>query len=148
MNSNSLELDAVAGNSLNLVPGTTVTVQGGKNLNFSGGNGGITNLGSLTSISNCASSASPAVCGSAMAGRFVIAAGATSVTVNTTAVTANSEIFINEDQSLGTALAVTCNTGFSSTPAVSARVAGTSFTVTISASLATNPVCYSYILVN
>lgn len=97
--------------------------------------------------SNCASAASPAVCTSASAGRFVISASATSVTVNTTAVTVSSEILVTEDQSLGTALSVTCNTGITQ-PVVTARVAGTSFTVSISAGLATNPVCFSYLLMN
>jgi len=47
---------------------------------------------------NCSSSAAPAVCGSAAAGSFVITASGTSVTVNTSAVTANSQIFIQEDE--------------------------------------------------
>lgn len=129
----------VAGNGSN-----ELTVVGGF-ATFSG-HGVISNI--YATPTNCASAASPAVCGSAAAGHFVIPAGATTVTVNTTAVTANSEILINEDQSLGAALSVTCNTGISSVPAVSARVAGTSFSVVISASLATNPVCYDYSIIN
>ena len=97
---------------------------------------------------NCASAASPAACGSAAAGHFVIAASATSVVVDTTAVTANSEILINEDQTQGTNLSVTCNTGISSQPVISAATPGTSFTVTISTGLATNPVCYGYSIIN
>lgn len=101
------------------------------------------------SASNCSSSASPAVCGSAPAGSFVIAALGTSVTVNTTAVTANSQILLQEDSSLGTKLGVTCNTGIiASPPIITARTAGTSFTVGISLGLATNPVCFSFFLVN
>ena len=99
-------------------------------------------------VTNCASAASPAVCGSAAAGHFVIAASATSVVVDTTAVTANSEILINEDQTQGTNLGVTCNTGISSQPVISAVTPGTSFTVTISAGLVTNPVCYGYSIIN
>lgn len=95
---------------------------------------------------NCSSSASPAVCGSASAGMFVLPAAATSVTVNTTAVTANSEIIVLNDDSLGTRLSVTCNTGIDNV-LVSARVAGTSFTITGSAPV-TNPNCYSYLIVN
>ena len=98
---------------------------------------------------NCASSASPAVCGSAAAGSFVIAAGATTVTVNTTAVTANSVIIAMEDDSLGTKLGVTCNTGILvSAPEITARTAGTSFTVTTPTSPTTNPGCYSYFIIN
>lgn len=95
---------------------------------------------------NCSSAASPAVCGSAAAGSVVVAAAATTVVVNDTAVTANSQIMLTFDSSLGTKLGVTCNT----TPAVlsvSARVPGTSFTVT-SAAPTTNPDCLSYSVVN
>src|SRR6266850_1769674 len=99
--------------------------------------------------SNCSSSASPAVCGSAAAGSFVIAAAGTTVTVNTTAVTANSQIFVQQDDSLGTKLSVTCNTGFlTAPPAITARTAATSFVVTLAAGLAVNPVCLSYFIMN
>lgn len=95
---------------------------------------------------NCASSASPAVCGAAAAGSFNLPAAATTVTVNTTAVTANSQIFVVNDDSLGTRLSVTCNTALDQV-FVSARVAGTSFTITGTAPV-TNPNCYSYYIVN
>jgi len=95
---------------------------------------------------NCSSSASPAVCGSAAAGMFVLPAAATSVTVNTTAVTANSEIIVFNDDSLGTRLSVTCNTSLDNV-LVTARVPATSFTITGSAPV-TNPNCYSYIILN
>ncbi len=99
--------------------------------------------------SNCSSSASPAVCGSASAGSFVIAASGTAVTVNTTAVTANSQIFIQEDETLGTKLSVTCNTGIlANPPAITARTAAASFAVGITAGLAVNPVCFSYYIIN
>lgn len=98
---------------------------------------------------NCVSSASPAVCSAAPDGNVVIAASGTSVVVNTSAVTANSQIFVQEDQSLGTRLGVTCNTGFlAAPPVISARSAGVSFTIAISAGLAVNPVCFSYMVVN
>lgn len=95
---------------------------------------------------NCSSSASPAVCGSAAAGSFILPAAATSVTVNTTAVTANSQIIVVNDDSLGTKLGVTCNTALDQV-FVSARVAATSFTITGTAPV-TNPNCYSYFVVN
>lgn len=103
----------------------------------------------VNTTTNCSSSASPAVCGSAAAGSFVIAAAGTSVTVNTSAVTANSQIFVQEDESLGTKLSVTCNTGIlANPPAVTARSAGVSFAVGVTAGLAVNPVCFSYWIVN
>lgn len=101
--------------------------------------------------SNCQSAAAPAVCGSAAAGMVVIAAAATSVTVNTTAVGNNSEIFITRDNSLSTALSVTCNTQSSLTLGsgyVSARSTGTSFTITLDVAPTANPACFSYYIVN
>jgi hypothetical protein len=78
----------------------------------------------------------------------VIAAGGTTVTVNTTAVTASSQIFIQEDSSLGTKLGVTCNTATGRTYTVTSRIAGTSFQITSSAAPVTNPACLSYLIVN
>ena len=73
---------------------------------------------------------------------------ATTVTVNTTRVTANSQIFIQEDSSLGTRLSVTCNIVTTRDYYVTARTAGTSFVITASAAPATNPACLSYFIVN
>ncbi len=102
-------------------------------------------------VTACASAASPAVCAAAPSGFVVVAAGATTVVVNTSAVTANSQILLTEDQSLGTALSVTCNTQALTTlgePRVSARTALTSFTVKIDVGPTTNPMCLSYTIVN
>jgi hypothetical protein len=96
---------------------------------------------------NCASSTSPAVCGFAKAGSITVTAAATSVTVNTTAVAANSNIIVTFDASLGTKLGVTCNTTVPSLYGVSARVPGTSFTLTSTAPL-TNPACFNYFIDN
>lgn len=79
---------------------------------------------------------------------MTIAAAATTVTVSTTAVTANSQILIQEDSSLGTKLSVTCNTTIVRTYAVTARTAATSFVITTSAAPVTNPACLSYTIVN
>lgn len=106
------------------------------------------NPGIVDIIPNCSSAASPAVCGNKPSGSVVVADAATTVVVNTTAVTANSQILLTPDQSLGTKLGVTCNTTYT-TAVVSARTAGTSFTITISADPAgANPVCLSYQIVN
>jgi hypothetical protein len=102
---------------------------------------------SYKTASNCSSSASPGVCGSAAAGSVVVAAGATTVVVHTTAVTANSQIQLTFDSSLGAKLSVTCNT----TPVqgtVSARTAGTSFTIMLPSAPTTKPACFSYSIVN
>ena len=108
----------------------------------------VTTTGALTLGGNCTSSAAPAVCANALAGSVVIAAAATTVTVNTTAVTANSQILIMEDSSLGTKLGVTCNTTIARTYAVTARTAATSFVITTSAAPVTNPACLSYLVLN
>lgn len=98
---------------------------------------------------NCSSATSPAVCAAAASGSFVIAASGTAVTVNTTAITATSQIYVQQDNSLGTKLGVTCNTGIlAGPPAITARTAGTSFAVGVTAGLATNPVCFSYTIIN
>lgn len=97
---------------------------------------------------NCSDSAGAAACGSAAAGSVVIDAATTSVVVNTTAVTANSQIFIQEDSSLSTRLSVTCNTTIARAYVVTARTAATSFTITTNAAPVTNPACLSYKIVN
>jgi hypothetical protein len=65
-------------------------------------------------------------------------------------VTANSQIFLNIDESLGTKLSVTCNTTLSTlvNPVITSRTAGTSFTFVIGAIIATNPACVSYSILN
>jgi len=102
----------------------------------------------LVSATNCASAASPAVCASATAGAVAIANPATTIVVNTTAVTANSEIFVFEDSSLGTRLGVTCNATAGRTFQATARTVGTSFTITASATPAANSACLNYLVVN
>jgi hypothetical protein len=109
-------------------------------------------LGGLSSAkfatqTNCSSSSSPAACGSAPAGSVAIAAASSSVVVVSSAVTANSQITITFDSSLGTKLGVTCNTKVQQ-PYVSARTAGTSFTISVGSNFSTNPGCFSYTIVN
>ena len=106
---------------------------------------------------NCAAvgtAANPSVasCTAAAAGSFSCATNASTgtCTVNTTAVTANSEIFIvgRNDTTTGTRLSVTCNTGITTAlPEISAVVAATSFTINLG-TFTTNPECFSYFIVN
>jgi hypothetical protein len=107
---------------------------------------GACGTGGVSTATNCASSASPAVCGSAASGSVVVAAASSTVVVNTTAVTANSQIQITPDSSLGARLGVTCNTT-ASLPSVSARTAGSSFTLATPTPTA-NPECFNYTIVN
>lgn len=128
-------------------------IQGGQANSLFTINGGIDNnnhsltAGSYKTSSNCADSAGPAACGDAAAGSFVIDAAATTVVVSTTALTAASEVFVQYDSSLGTRLSVTCNTTVA-LPSVTARSAGTSFTVTVPVAPTVNPACYSYRIIN
>jgi hypothetical protein len=129
----------------NLTTGSVFTFN--RSLNDSGNLQGA----SFSTATNCSSSASPAVCSSAAAGSVALPTGTNpTLTVNTTAVTANSQIFLNVDESLGTKLSVTCNSTLSTllNPVVTARTAGTSFTFTIGAIIATNPACISYSIIN
>ena len=64
-----------------------------------------------------------------------------------TAVTASSQIFVTYDSSLGSKLGVTCNVTEPSLYGITNRVAGTSFTLTGTASV-TNPACFSYFIIN
>ena len=101
---------------------------------------------------NCLSSASPAVCGSAAAGRVAIPAGSgdDTLVVNDSAVTLNSEIVLQQDLSLATALGVTCDTvDLALQPVVISRTPGTSFTVEMPNDLTqTDPSCVSYTIIN
>jgi len=109
-------------------------------------------FGGGVSLSNCSSSASPAVCAAANSGSVVIAASATSVVVDTTAITANSQVLVARDDSLGTKLGgITCDTQSSlvlGSPRVTARTGAASFTISVDVGPTTNPLCLSYLIVN
>jgi hypothetical protein len=111
-------------------------------------NGSITAATYLTQ-SNCnVNGASPAACGSAVAGAVVVPTTTATYTVNTTAVTTNSRIFI---------LPITDATGLSGSPTcvapptpfigyVSGRSAGTSFTFALPSTTGTS--CWEFWIVN
>jgi hypothetical protein len=106
-----------------------------------------------TTTTNCISAASPAVCGSARAGLVLIPTGTTSstLTVNSSAVTANSEIQFYPDDTLGTPLSTTCNSTLATLVGgsfISARTAGVSFTITFNGTIAVNGVCGSFTITN
>lgn len=107
--------------------------------------------GSAYRAPNCADSAGAAACSKSPTGAFVVDAASTATVVSTTAVTAKSRIFVQEDSSLATELGITCNTQSSLTLGagrVTARTAGTSFTFTLEAGPTTNPACFSYWIIN
>jgi hypothetical protein len=110
-------------------------------------------LATIGTATNCSSSASPAVCGSAAAGSAALPTNAvsSSIVVNTTAVTANSQIFVSTDDTLGTKLGVTCNSTVATLVGgltISNRVPGTSFTISNNVAVVTNPLCVSYMVIN
>jgi hypothetical protein len=93
---------------------------------------------------DCVSKTAPAVCANYLTGSVVVAAGATTVVVNDTSVASGSHIIVQEDSSLSANLGVTCNaTPATVPPTISARVVGTSFTITTTAP-STNPRCFSF----
>lgn len=105
--------------------------------------------GSYRSNSNCAvNSASPAACGSASAGAFVIPAATTSYTVLTSAVTANSVILLTPRTytanlpSSPTCVVPAVTSGY----VVSAISAGKSFTVTLPSTA--GKTCWNYTIMN
>ena len=106
----------------------------------------------ITFTGNCADPAGDADCGSNPSGAIVVDATDTTTVVSTTAVTANSQIYLQRDNSLGTRLGgITCNTQSSlilGQPYVSARTDATSFTVTLDVAPTANPMCINYVLVN
>jgi hypothetical protein len=70
--------------------------------------------------------------------------------VATTAVTANSEIFITPNDAEGTRLSVTCNTGITlpaAAPLLASKSAGTSFTINLG-TVSVNPACFDYLIMN
>ena len=120
---------------------------------------GTVSAATYKTATNCAangSAANPSVaaCGSSAAGMFSCATNASIGTcqINTTAVTANSEIQIIQDSADGGAgqLNVTCETTFSlpaAKPLLLSKSAGASFTINLG-TITTNPACFEYIIVN
>jgi hypothetical protein len=89
---------------------------------------------------------SPAACGSASAGMIAVPASQTSFTVNTTAVNANSEVFVQQ-MTDNSALPSGPNcSSTSATPLQSARLAGASFTFTLTS--VGGVTCFKYWIVN
>lgn len=103
----------------------------------------------IQTLTNCATnSSSPAACGSASSGVVAIPSLTTSYTINTTAVTSTSRIFLTPTLD---------NTGIPSSPScvglaltaiasISARVAGTSFTFTLPSTIGST--CIQFWIVN
>jgi hypothetical protein len=112
---------------------------------------GSTSATKYVSATNCqlggaSGTTSPAACGSAPTGMIAIPASQTTYTVNTTGITANSELFLQQvaDNS-GIPSSPTCN-ATATNPQIASRVAATSFTFSLTTNAAIT--CYHYWLVN
>jgi len=114
-------------------------------------------LTTLATTTNCAAAGSGAnpslvACAAAASGSFSCATNASTGTcvISTTAVTANSRIFIQPSSAEGTNLSVTCNTTSDTgltAPRLASKSTSTSFTINLG-TFATNPVCFNYWIVN
>lgn len=105
-------------------------------------------VSSYRTMLNCSSTASPAKCEAAPAGSFILGPGITTAKVNTSAVTANSQIMVVEDSSLGARLGVSCAKTPGRTYMVTDRVPGQSFTISSSSAPTDKPACLSFQLLN
>ncbi len=98
----------------------------------------------------CVSNTSPAVCGAATSGMVAIPTGWTKLTVETSTVTAHSQVFVKEDTTLGPTLSIAggCDTNSGRTYRVTARTAGSDFEITASPAPTGKPACLSFWVVN
>ncbi|HXA00166.1 MAG TPA: hypothetical protein VN025_20580 [Candidatus Dormibacteraeota bacterium] len=87
-------------------------------------------------------------CGSSAAGSVALSPNAQSLVISTTAVTAQSQIFVQEDSSLNGVLGITCNTNPGRSYLVSSRTPGNSFQITVSSPPEGAPACLSYHIIN
>jgi len=87
-------------------------------------------------------------CGSAAAGSFSFPPGVTSVDISTTVVTLQSQIFVQEDTSLGQILGVPCNQSVGRIYQITGRTPGVGFRVTTNSTPNAEPACLSYHIVN
>lgn len=121
------------------------------NVGATQGSGGSLKAQKILTSANCANGASPAVCAAASAGAVAIPTGVNStLVVNTTAITANSQILLTVDDSV-TIGGTTCNSTLATLvggTAITARTAATSFTISFNGTITTNPVCISYSIIN
>jgi hypothetical protein len=114
-------------------------------------------LGTATShwsgvyLAPCTSATSPAACDAAVTGFVNIAPSQTTITIATTAVTMNSTISVQFDESLGSSLGVTCNNAAASEGAtyfISARMPGKSFSIKTNNAPTQYPACLSFTIIN
>lgn len=101
-----------------------------------------------TNCNSTASTTSPAACGSASTGVILTAAAATSFTVNTSTVTANSRFWFSFDTHTTNCTTAPADIATLLQPYTSAVVAGTSFTMTFPVAPTVTGVCVEYGFMN
>lgn len=89
-----------------------------------------------------------AQCANAAAGSVAFPPEMTSINIYTTVVTQQSQIFVQEDSSIGALLGISCNATVGRTYQITGRTAGVGFRVTTNAAPTGNAACLSYHLVN
>lgn len=96
--------------------------------------------------STCASF--QAECANAAAGSVAFPAESTSINIYTTVVTQQSQIFVQEDSSIGTVLGIPCNQTLGRTYQITGRTPGVGFRVTTNAAPNGSAACLSFHIVN
>lgn len=146
----SVELDGgftTAGGTFSTLNGFLTSVAGiGFGNSSSVDNNGIFKMFRMATPSPCASVASPAVCGTANAGTVQVAAAATSLQVNTTAIATASQVGCLGYSTVG----ITAPTNIASMllPYVSAIGNNSSFTLTFPVAPTVNPVNVNFCILN
>ena len=87
-------------------------------------------------------------CNTAAAGTVGLSVGASSIRVWTTAVTAQSQIFVQEDSSSGSILGITCDTKSGRSYLILNRTPGVSFEIVASSTTTVAPACLNYHILN
>ncbi|HLK04880.1 MAG TPA: hypothetical protein VKT53_10615 [Candidatus Acidoferrum sp.] len=87
-------------------------------------------------------------CGNAAAGSVAFPPESTSINIYTSVVTQQSQIFVQEDSSLGTLLGIPCNQTVGRTYQITGRTPGVGFRVTTNATPNGAAACLSYHIVN
>lgn len=153
---NQIAIATTGSNSTIINTGGNLTLGAGASSlwTFSGSTGGLSAIGNYTitpggyaTATNCTTSA----CGAATGGATIISSAGTGVTINTTNVTANSEIIVTRDNSLSARLGTTCNTQTTAVlgeARVVLRTAATSFVVALDVAPTINPICFDWFIVN
>jgi hypothetical protein len=109
---------------------------------------GAISASTMRTQSNCKSTTSPAVCGSAPVGLVRLGATDSSLIVETTAVTADSRFSFAYVTATGGCSPAPDNIGSLLPPYVSGIAQGISFTITLPAGPVAHPVCISYEIIN